>query len=104
MRPSELHAGGANFMLLFSGMHFESVLSSIRHGFEADRAKLLHSDLNTDSFVSDLPRDVKSGLWIQLGLAAGDSSKYINLCHDLSAILRQASLRLMPGVNFLKNW
>jgi len=66
IRPGDLMDPTTNFGPLVSKPHFEKVVSYIKHGIEADKARLLCGGADKPSWLQNAPnQEYKSGYWIQ---------------------------------------
>lgn len=66
VRAGDVFDTSTNFGPLVSKVHWEKVNKYIKHGIEADKAKLLHGGLETPSWLaSHSNQDYKNGYWIQ---------------------------------------
>ena len=61
IRPGDLMDLKTNFGPLVSQVHYDKVLSYIRHGIETDKAKLLHGGLKKPK----MPKEYEDGYWVQ---------------------------------------
>lgn len=61
IRPGDVWDMNTNFGPLVSGVHREKVLGYIKHGIEADRAKLLYGGLGQP----ELPHGLEKGFWVK---------------------------------------
>lgn len=61
IRPGDVWDMNTNFGPLVSGVHREKVLRYIKHGIEADRAKLLYGGLGQP----EVPQGLEKGFWVK---------------------------------------
>lgn len=61
VHPGDLMDANTNFGPLVSGVHYDKVLSYIKHGIEVDRAKLLYGGLEKPEAIKGL----ENGYWVK---------------------------------------